>query len=159
MSGVKLRVKLSPGRKNAPGAFFMSIMSPPETTTVNGKSVSSGNIRSNIFLNDHAWTPFLELYDDLVFYFRYASSAYITVCPRPNGKHLCMQVSWIISILMLAVFQWTIPVFEPCLRQHSRLRRAGLGSKGDRSFYPRKVQFNNLCMHLARLCLTWMVLL
>ncbi|KAL0945501.1 hypothetical protein HGRIS_000985 [Hohenbuehelia grisea] len=29
-----------------------------------------------------------ELYDDLVFYFKYASCAYNLVCPRPNGKHL-----------------------------------------------------------------------
>jgi len=33
-----------------------------------------------------------ELYHDLVHYFKYASSAYSPVCPRPNGKKLVMPV-------------------------------------------------------------------
>ena len=37
----------------------------------------------------HPWT---DLYHDLVHYFKYASSAYILVCPRPNGNSLVMQV-------------------------------------------------------------------
>lgn len=33
-----------------------------------------------------------ELYHDLIHYFKYASSAYSPVCPRPNGKKLIMPV-------------------------------------------------------------------
>lgn len=33
------------------------------------------------------------LYDDLVHYFKYASSAYTAVCPRPNGQALVAQIS------------------------------------------------------------------
>lgn len=32
------------------------------------------------------------LYHDLIFYFKYASSAYSTVCLRPNGNHLVLPV-------------------------------------------------------------------
>jgi hypothetical protein len=31
-------------------------------------------------------------YEDLVHYFKYASSAYILLCPRPNGKTLVSNV-------------------------------------------------------------------
>ncbi|PPQ69748.1 hypothetical protein CVT26_014023 [Gymnopilus dilepis] len=34
-----------------------------------------------------------ELYDELVFYFKYASSAYCFVCPRPNGNHFVAELS------------------------------------------------------------------
>ncbi|KAG9224978.1 hypothetical protein CCMSSC00406_0001871 [Pleurotus cornucopiae] len=30
------------------------------------------------------------LYDNLVHYFKYASCAYVPVCPRPNGRHLVL---------------------------------------------------------------------
>ncbi|KDR78622.1 hypothetical protein GALMADRAFT_244080 [Galerina marginata CBS 339.88] len=33
-----------------------------------------------------------ELYEQLVFYFKYASSAYVVVCPRPNGNHLVTEL-------------------------------------------------------------------
>ncbi|KAF4597213.1 hypothetical protein EYR40_007665 [Pleurotus pulmonarius] len=32
------------------------------------------------------------LYDNLVHYFKYASCAYVPVCPRPNGRHLVLPV-------------------------------------------------------------------
>jgi hypothetical protein len=38
------------------------------------------------------WCFFVVLYHDLVHYFRYASSAYTAVCPRPNGQHLVFPV-------------------------------------------------------------------
>ncbi|KAF8645887.1 hypothetical protein AX16_007545 [Volvariella volvacea WC 439] len=34
-----------------------------------------------------------SLYDDLVHYLKYASSAYVPLCPRPNGKTLVTQFS------------------------------------------------------------------
>ena len=34
----------------------------------------------------------VDLYDDLVHYFKYASSAYSFVCLRPNGNTLVLQV-------------------------------------------------------------------
>ncbi|TFK73240.1 alpha/beta-hydrolase [Pluteus cervinus] len=36
-------------------------------------------------------------YDDLVHYFKYASSAYVPVCPRPNGKHLVTLFSNVVT--------------------------------------------------------------
>lgn len=33
------------------------------------------------------------IYDDLVFYFQYASSAYSTTCASPNGNTLVTEVS------------------------------------------------------------------
>ena len=33
-----------------------------------------------------------ELYENLVYYFKYATSAYSPVCPRPNGNSLVMEV-------------------------------------------------------------------
>jgi len=35
---------------------------------------------------------FLGVFNDLVFYFQYASSAYANVCARPNGNTLVQQV-------------------------------------------------------------------
>jgi len=34
-----------------------------------------------------------DLYNDLVYYFKYASSAYTALCLRPNGNHLVIEVS------------------------------------------------------------------
>ena len=33
-----------------------------------------------------------DLYNDLVYYFKYASSAYTAPCLRPNGNHLVIEV-------------------------------------------------------------------
>lgn len=33
-----------------------------------------------------------DLYEDLVYYFKYATSAYSPVCPRPNGNSLVIEV-------------------------------------------------------------------
>ena len=40
-----------------------------------------------------------ELYEDLVHYFKYASSAYHPICLRPNGNTLVSQVA---SLLLLS---------------------------------------------------------
>jgi hypothetical protein len=40
-----------------------------------------------------------ELYEDLVHYFKYASSAYQPICLRPNGNTLVSQVA---SLLLLS---------------------------------------------------------
>jgi len=37
-------------------------------------------------------TIIAELFHELVHYFKYASSAYVPLCPRPNGKHLVSPV-------------------------------------------------------------------
>ncbi|KAF4612786.1 hypothetical protein D9613_011765 [Agrocybe pediades] len=34
-----------------------------------------------------------ELYEELVYYFKYASSAYTAFCPKPNGNHLVMALA------------------------------------------------------------------
>jgi hypothetical protein len=34
-----------------------------------------------------------DTYGDLVHYFKYASSTYVLVCPRPNGNTLVLNVS------------------------------------------------------------------
>lgn len=47
--------------------------------------------------NPHHISP--ELYEDLVHYFKYASSAYQPICLRPNGNTLVSQVA---SLLLLS---------------------------------------------------------
>lgn len=37
-------------------------------------------------------TRHTDTYEDLVHYFKYASSTYIVLCPRPNGNTLVMNV-------------------------------------------------------------------
>ena len=43
----------------------------------------------------------LELYEDLVHYFKYASSAYIPICLKPNGNTLVSKVA---SLLLLSIY-------------------------------------------------------
>jgi len=46
--------------------------------------------------HENNWDPgsiVPDLYLNLVYYFKYASSAYTVLCPRPNGNHLVLQLS------------------------------------------------------------------
>ena len=72
-----------------------------------GGSVEDDNPH-HISPGEHAITPrnaltlrshTSELYEDLVHYFKYASSAYQPVCLRPNGNTLVSQVA---SLLLLS---------------------------------------------------------
>jgi predicted lipase len=47
----------------------------------------------DVILKSDLSTISKDLYDDLVHYFKYASSAYSFVCPRPNGNTLVLQLS------------------------------------------------------------------
>jgi hypothetical protein len=61
----------------------MRLANPSQFLLVNILSWSRG------FIAD-LWDP--ETFDDLIHYFKYASSAYSPVCMRPNGNTLVLQV-------------------------------------------------------------------
>lgn len=77
----------------------------PEDTENASQSLAIGSGQSN--LKESCRRSYLqrsEIFEQLVFYFKYASSAYTLLCPKPNGNHLVSPVREIMHKVKSARF-------------------------------------------------------